>query len=124
MLRPWPTPASPLRSQLGVVERVHRRTASIASGNSRSARFDLAERLADPPAQRLGRLVPAAHRDDAADLHLEVEALRARRALVEMTRDRSALPDGELTVEELIHAGYRAFAIHSVVRFPRLCPGG
>ena len=58
---------------------------------------------------------------DPADLDLEVEALRARRAFVEMPSDRLALPDRQLTIEIVVDAAYRAIAIH-LPRIPRPIP--
>src|SRR5579859_2426472 len=71
-----------------------------------------AERISDPALQLGGDGVATAGRDDLAELDLEVEALRARRAPVEVSGDHPPPPDGELTVEVVIHPMERLFAIH------------
>src|SRR5262252_6669225 len=78
-------------------------------------------------ALQVGRhLVTALRRHDLAQLHLEVEALRARRALVEMAGDRTPAPDRELTVEVLVDANDRFVAVHLSPAIPPLGlrPGG
>ena len=61
-----------------------------------------AERFGDLRSQVVRCFLAALRRDDAADLYLEGEPLGARRALVEVTRDRAPLPDGELAIEVLV----------------------
>ena len=63
-------------------------------------------------------LLLALRDDHPADLDLEVEALRARRALVEMPGDGPPLPDGELAVEVLVDAEDRVVAVHLAVQPP------
>src|SRR5260370_5468930 len=70
------------------------------------------EGVGDSSLQLGGDGVATARRDHLAQFDLEVEALRARRAPVEVPGDDPAPPDGELTVQIGVHAMERLFAIH------------
>ena len=67
-------------------------------------------------------LVTALERDDLPELDLEVEALRARGALVEVTGDGRPLVGGQLTVEVLVDALDGVLAVHTVIPPRRSTP--
>src|SRR5262249_25183596 len=115
--------------------RPHRRAGGAGfSGRSRSDLPGTAVLFLDrdpdglgDAALELGRHVVAAlRRHDLAQLHLEVEALRARWALVEVAGDRTPAPDRELAVEVLVDANDRFVAVHRSPAIPPLGrrPGG
>ena len=81
----------------GSRSRARRRSSPAASLGASSRHFD----TIDPP-----------------DLDLEAEALRARRALVEVPGDGSALPHRQLTVEVFVDAEDRVVAVHLAVQPP------
>src|SRR5437667_4240476 len=71
-----------------------------------------ADCLGDPALQLGWNLVAAFRCDDLTQLDLEIEAVRTRRALVEMPGDRAPPPHRQLAVEVLVDANDRFVAVH------------
>src|SRR4029079_2606565 len=71
-----------------------------------------AERIRDAALELGGHLVAAPGRDHLAQLDLEVEAFRARRAPVQVPRDLPPPPDRDLTVQVVVHPVISVVAVH------------
>src|SRR5205823_7637866 len=82
-----------------------------------------AQCLGDPPLELRRHVVAALGGDDLAQLHLEVEPLRAWRALVEVPPDGPAPPDGQLAVEVAVDPVDRLVAVHGGALTPSVTSG-